>query len=269
MDHQQLDPYKEVAPQKHSSLPFVWDRRKDSHGVFLHVRQLAETECVAFCLDPPRHQRLDKTICLWRIVEDGEEDGRYSQASTRCHEALQRHMPIFGNPLWVPTLDRFSKHSGYGIGGVRSSASIRVGQISKLMLTDDIGSHPNDGRLTNVVFQMEDWRLPDAQIPQRRLVLLPSSVQEVIRESCKILFMELTICITYSEDHVFHLQALLRNEVLDDPRRCPLRICGLARNLAFQANRMVCGQAILELVFVNVYQHLCLFLVTFLSLFHC
>mmetsp|Transcript_63574 Transcript_63574/g.194428 ORF Transcript_63574/g.194428 Transcript_63574/m.194428 type:complete len:222 (+) Transcript_63574:817-1482(+) len=83
---------------------------------------------------------------------------------------------------------------------------------------------------------MEDWRLPNREIPIRRHAWAAACMDEVIRERREILGVELTVGVADREDRVRQVDLARRDDLREDFLRGPLRVGRLARHLAGEAD---------------------------------
>mmetsp|Transcript_33105 Transcript_33105/g.87540 ORF Transcript_33105/g.87540 Transcript_33105/m.87540 type:complete len:435 (+) Transcript_33105:138-1442(+) len=239
MDHQQLDPKEDKAPDEHSALSGVTYGREDPRKVVGDVHQLAETQGVPLGLHPSGDEGLENGVTLGRVVQYGQEDRRYPQAPSSGEEALQGHVPILRDEVRVPSVHPHHQLCGDGVRRVRNAGGVRVGQVGQLVLASDEGRQPHHGGLRDVVLEVQDRRLPDRQVPVRRLALRAAGVEEVVGEAREVLRVELAVRVADREDAMLPLYAHLRDELTDDLFRGPLRVGRLARDLPGQPWRVV------------------------------
>mmetsp|Transcript_34067 Transcript_34067/g.98020 ORF Transcript_34067/g.98020 Transcript_34067/m.98020 type:complete len:456 (+) Transcript_34067:587-1954(+) len=268
VDHQQLEPEEAQAPQKDSLGPAPLNGPEDARGMVLKVHELAEAESVALGLGPSGHQRLEPAVALRRIVHDRQEDRRDLQAAPRGKEALQAHVPVLRYPVWVPALDVCRQRCGNGVRRVWYPSRIRVRQVCKLVLGTEIGRKANNYWLGEVVLIVDNWGLPNSEVPVWCLVWAASGMDKVIRERCKVLRVELAVGIPHCEDGVQHVQPVCWHDLTEDFVRSPSRVRRLARHLTRQTFRMVGGLAQPKAVLEFAHQQLCLLFGTCLACLH-
>mmetsp|Transcript_15210 Transcript_15210/g.43507 ORF Transcript_15210/g.43507 Transcript_15210/m.43507 type:complete len:403 (-) Transcript_15210:844-2052(-) len=160
-----------------------------------HVDELTDSQCVPPGLAPAAEQRAAVGLLLGRVVEERQEDGMAPNAALRHQAALGKHVPVLCHVVRIPASHGRCQHQTDGIARERHVAINRVGKASQLMQSGEERRDPDQHRLSQVVLEMADGRLPRRHVA-RGLIC----GQELIGESLEVVRVHLRVVVHDRDD---------------------------------------------------------------------
>mmetsp|Transcript_6170 Transcript_6170/g.14775 ORF Transcript_6170/g.14775 Transcript_6170/m.14775 type:complete len:255 (-) Transcript_6170:1486-2250(-) len=187
---------------------------------------------MALCLGPSRPERLKNVVTFRGVVQNRKVHRLNLDPAFSQQEALQIHVPVLTDPIWVPAVYSATQRQRQRVAGIRERSCIRIGEISQLVLRSDGRRQPLYRGLGMVVLEMDDRGLPDCEM--LLVLLLAASLQEMVAEGGKIGTMKLTVSISHCDNTVLAFYGIFIHK-LKKALSGPPHIGRLARRLARQS----------------------------------
>mmetsp|Transcript_16694 Transcript_16694/g.45206 ORF Transcript_16694/g.45206 Transcript_16694/m.45206 type:complete len:406 (+) Transcript_16694:259-1476(+) len=194
-----------------------------------NVRHIREPQGMSLRLLPPCADGSEPGVVLGRVVDGGRHDRPHLRSSKGEQVTLDAHVPILSNPLGIPPSDCNRQRHGQRVRGVRESYRVRVRKCRALEHASEETADKNRRRLSVVVLEVQNWRLPEGQ------VLHVAADDEITRYFLKVCLVELRVGVSHTQDNLCNvcvpfLEARL--ELLEGPccvARLPRWIVGKIR----------------------------------------